>query len=475
MATEMELMSRDIRKMTEVLEKSLHSPVPGAGAAHMFGGRPEQAFNFPTDWKDERVIRLVKSMPAYDSSMVNMMCQGRQRITGIGPSLAKFAALKSRQDEAIQICKNQGLLQNGYSLDHLTKEHGIAPYGMRVTKAANGRDWEVTKGSALAETAGSTGGYTIPPQFLSNLLTIAAEDGFIKQKATVIPMTTLTAQWPMLDITTVQATGTSPYFGGILAQWQPEAASISQTQPAFKQSTWTAWNLVLYTVSSNQLLQDNGIGLDALLNTLFAQANTWYQEYAFLRGLGSGSSMPLGILNAPATYGQSRTTTNRFQFADAAAMMSRLQIRSWDTACWIIHQSVIPQLLQMVGGGYTGSSASSSNPTGNMLSWLNQMPSGDVGPLAMKLPNAFLGGLPLYITEKLPQLGTTGDVCLVDWSRYVIGNRMDIQIDVSPHYLFQNNQLAWRVISRCDGKPWLNSSITDAEGWTISPMVMLNH
>ncbi len=228
--------------------------------------------------------------------------------------------------------------------------------------------------------------------------------------------------------------------------------------------------MVLYTVSSNQLLADNGIGLDALLTQLFGQAITWYKEYAFLRGVGAGSSMPLGVLNAPATYSQSRHTTSHFTLLDAANMMSRLQVRSWDDACWIMHQSVLPELIQM-----NDISATPPGTAGNHLTWTTPFGDGKVGGAAMKMPTAFLNGLPLFFTEKSPQLGTAGDVMLVDWSRYVIGMRLDMQIDVSPHYLFRNNQLAWRVVARCDGKPWLNSPITDAEGYTVSPFISLAH
>jgi hypothetical protein len=209
------------------------------------------------------------------------------------------------------------------------------------------------------------------------------------------------------------------------------------------------------------------------LTQLFGQAITWYKEYAYLRGLGAGSSMPLGILNAPATIVQNRNTASRFLLADAAAMLGHLQIRSWDDAVWIMHQSVMPQLIQMVGGGTIGT-PSTTNIPGNQLAWVNPQPTGEVGPIAMKLPQAFLNGLPVFFTEKLPALGTKGDVMLVDWSKYVIGMRLDLQIDVSPHFLFRNNQLAWRVIARVDGKPWQNSFITDASGWQVSPFVVLN-
>jgi HK97 family phage major capsid protein len=43
-----------------------------------------------------------------------------------------------------------------------------------------GFNGEIRK-TALAENAGQTGGYVIPPQFMSELLTIAAEEGFVEQ------------------------------------------------------------------------------------------------------------------------------------------------------------------------------------------------------------------------------------------------------------------------------------------------------
>jgi hypothetical protein len=434
-------------------------------------------------WPNEKLKKMMDSYaPFVSETEISMLSSGgRKGMSGIGPYLCKMAGMAAQQvghQPTLQVLRQQGLWDSpSYGTEQIMKQFpgtqlASAPY---VTKGMNGR---MVEKAALAESSGQTGGYTIPPQFMNELLTIAAEDGFIEQRAKVIPMNTRTAQWPMLDITTVQAKGTTPYFGGILAQWQPEAASISETEPAFKLSDWTAWDLVLYAVSSNQLLADNGIGLDALLTQLFGQAITWYKEYAYLQGLGAGGTMPLGVLNAPATLGQARLVANRFLMADAASMLSHLQIRSWNDACWVMHQSVIPEMILMVDGGAAigayGSGATTSYPGGNRLVWLPPMGVGDKGPMGIKMPQAFLNGLPLYFTEKLPQKGTPGDVVLVDWSRYVIGMRLDLQIDVSPHFLFRNNQLAWRVIARLDGKPWLNNFITDQSGFQVSPFVKLN-
>lgn len=435
---------------------------PQTKASAIFGKNDASGFGGIHNWKDERLQKRldILSKSYNDEVVVNTLMRdhkGRPRGIGIGPSLVKMAALchPSLRQYA------QGGVSDSYGPENFENEHGFTTLSKAKHVGIKGLNGEVRK-TALAEASGVTGGYIVPPQFMNELLTIAAEDSFIEPRAKVVPMNTRTVTWPMLDITTVQASGVTPYFGGIVANWQPEAATINEFEPAFRQSEWTAWDLVLYTVASNQLLQDNGVNLDALLTQLFAQAVTWYKEFAFLQGKGAGSSMPLGIINAPATYIQNRGTPNTFKLADAAAMLSHLQIRSWEDACWVMHQSVIPQLIQMV-----------DNSSSNRLVWMNPVMPGQEGPAASKLPQAFLNGLPIYFTEKVPSLGNKGDVMLIDWSRYVIGNRLDLQIDVSDQFLFRSNQLAWRVVARCDGRPWLNNPITDAEGWVISPFVAL--
>lgn len=463
MTTESQMLA-EMRQMKKILEDvGTRASSKSLSPAAVFGGFGPGAA--AQDWPVEKLKALGG---AYGSpAAVDLYCRkanGKLRLSGLGPALVTLAAM-SGEPSVRQVAKSQGLVTDDYDEDKFERQYGFTSVAKAATRGIKGLNGEVRK-VALAEGSGQQGGYIVPPQFMTELLTIAAEDGFIEQRAKVIPMTTRTATWPMLDITTAQSTGVTPYFGGITASWQPEAATINETEPAFKQSEWTAWDLVLFTVASNQLLADNGIGLDALLTQLFGAAMTWYKEYAYLQGKGAGSSMPLGILNAPATILQNRSTPGTFKLADAAAMLSHLQVRSWDDAVWIMHQSVIPQLIQMV-----------DNASSNRLVWMSPMGSpgpSNQGPVAMKLPNAFLNGLPVFFTEKLPALGTRGDVMLVDWSRYVVGMRLDFQVDASPHLLFRSNQIAWRVIARLDGRPWLNSSITDAAGWTLSPFVVLN-
>src|SRR5204862_7201243 len=95
------------------------------------------------------------------------------------------------------------------------------------------REWQ-TK-AALGESSGVTGGYTVPPDFHQQLLALMAEETVIRPRAFVLPMGGATMQLPYLDATTVQSAGVSPFFGGVQMYWTAEAATRTESEPAFKQ------------------------------------------------------------------------------------------------------------------------------------------------------------------------------------------------------------------------------------------------
>jgi HK97 family phage major capsid protein len=228
-----------------------------------------------------------------------------------------------------------------------------------------------------------------------------AEDTFIRPRAFVQPMTSATMQIPFLDITTAQAAGVSAFFGGMQATWTAEAQTRSEYEPQFKQLELRPWELSAYSVSSNVLLQDSAIGLEKFLMTLFAKVIGWTEEYAFLQGNGVGK--PLGMLNASACIAtgggglgsNQRDAANAVSFNDIATMISRLLPSSLQRAIWAVHPYTLPQLIQLKDGA-------------NRVVWVNAL-----GGATEKVPG-YLFGRPVFITEKLPALGTKGDVMLVD-------------------------------------------------------------
>ena len=325
-----------------------------------------------------------------------------------------------------------------------------------------GQRWGHQK-APLAEGSGFSGGYTVPTQFYADLLRLMAEKAFVREKCTVLPMQSRSLLIPALrQSSTTFNRGQSQFFGGVVMTWTPEAVGMTETEPIFREIELVAADLMFYTSSSNQLLQDNAIALDTLLTTIFQEAVAWSYDFFILNG--NAGNEPQGIITAPGTYGQARTAVNSILLPDIANMMSRLYAPSWDNACWIANPSAIPQLVRMTNNATNA----------DMLTWLNMLGDGDGGPISRKFP-ATLAGLPIYWSEKAAYLGTAGDLILADLSKYLIGDRLSIQVEASPHPGFTRNQMYWRVITRWTGQPWVDSPITLADQtMTVSPYVILN-
>jgi HK97 family phage major capsid protein len=340
---------------------------------------------------------------------------------------------KSFGDWALAVARND----RGYLEKH---------YGSRFN------EWQ-TK-AALAEASGVAGGYTVPPEFYQQLLAVMAEETFIRPRAFVQPMGSATLQIPFLDISTVQSAGVSPFFGGVQMYWTAESQTRQETEPQFKRLELKAWELSGYSVSSNVLLQDSVVGLEKFLMTLFGKAIAWFEEYAFLQGNGVGK--PQGMLTANASIAYNRAGGGLVQFADVAGMWSKLLPISWAKAIWTFSPSVVPQLLQLKDGA-------------NRAIFIS------IDQGITKSPNWSLLGRPAFPTEKVPALGTKGDLSLVDPSFYVIGDRMQVEVAASEHVNFLKNQMTWRVVERIDGQPWMDKPVTLQDTATqVSPFVVLN-
>ena len=315
----------------------------------------------------------------------------------------------------------------------------------------------------LAENAGFTGGYTVPVQFYADLLRLMAEKAFVREKCTVLPMQSRSMLVPALQQnSTTFARGQSQFFGGIVMTWTPESVTMNESEPVFREIELVAGDLMFYTISSNQLLQDNAVALDTLLTTIFQEAVAWSYDYYILQG--NAGNEPNGVMRAPGTYNQNRVAVNTITQTDILNMLSRLYGPSWDNACWVINPSCLPQIVGLTNGA-------TNSP---FLTFLNPTPhSGEGGPISQKFP-ATLAGMPVYWSEKAGYLGTLGDIGVYDFSKVVVGDRLSIQIEASPHPGFTRNQMYWRVITRWTSQPWVNSPITLADGtMTVAPYVVL--
>ncbi len=314
--------------------------------------------------------------------------------------------------------------------------------------------------AALAESSGITGGYTIPPMFSDTLLKLALEAEIIEPRASKKPLTARSLLLPSLDVTTAYGAGKAPALGGVTVFFEQEAATFGESEPQFRQTELTAWLMGFIAYASNTLLQDNAIGMDSFLTQLFTMAVAFYRDYYLFQGNGVGQ--PLGILNCPASINVTRNQGGHFNWKDVGQMISKIYwpMTGGNSLIWVIHPSVVPDLLQMndMSGGQVGVGF------GRLLFQpYNQGAQAGFGDGGVQ-PIGMLFNKEVFVSEKMNALGSTGDVMLVACEQYLVGERLDLQIEVSAIPKFINYQTTWRVVTRYEGQPWLNQAITLTDG-----------
>src|SRR5258708_7956733 len=300
----------------------------------------------------------------------------------------------------------------------------------------------------------SDGGFLVPEQFRSDLLMMSLENAVIRPRATVIPMGSQTLALPTVDDTSHAST----VFGGIQTYWVDESTAVTETSAKFAQVKLDAKKLMGYCTVPSELPAD-APAFAAFLDQALPKALAFEEDYRFMAGLGVGE--PLGFINSSAAIIVTAVTgqgANTIIADNLAAMYARMLPSSLMNAIWIADIGTFLQLALMSVQG----AISNSTPV-----WMNN---GLIGA-----PPVSIYGRPVYFTEKCPALGTTGDINFVDPSFYLVGDRQAITASASPHFAFSTDKIAYKIIERVDGRPWLQTALTPKNsGNTISPFVQLS-
>ncbi len=101
---------------------------------------------------------------------------------------------------------------------------------------------------------------------------------------------------------------------------------------------------------------------------------------------------------------------------------------------------------------------------------------GGRGAELMHRPMGDLLGFPVYFSEKVAVLGSTGDLNLVAPSQYGYARRSGMEVAVSEHFYFDTDRIAYRMKQRHDGKSLWRAPYIQADGSStnVAPFVMLH-
>lgn len=353
--------------------------------------------------------------------------------------------------------------------EHMARQRGDTAEAENIQgfKAAIDKAWQAGIQNALGERVPSEGGFLIPENLRAEILMMSLETAVMRPRATVIPMDSLRVPLPSIDDTS----HTANVFGGVFAAWTEEGAALSVSAPKFSRVILEARKLTAFTEIPNELLQDSVTPLDVWFSTFFPQAISFFEDLAFIGGTGAGE--PEGILNCPGAVTVAAASGGHIQFVDVAKAFARLWPASMRRAIWLCEPQVLAELLQLAasadGGGTTVA------PPGWLQAYqaIGTPGGGDGGGYDYTLM-----GRPLRVSEKVPYMGggKAGALSLVDPSFYLIGDRMAMQVASSDQYAFGQDMMAYRVIERLDGRGWLRTPLTPANGSanTLSPYVLVN-
>jgi HK97 family phage major capsid protein len=297
------------------------------------------------------------------------------------------------------------------------------------------------------EGVGADGGFAVPPDFQNEIWQkVGGEDSLLSRTDTHTT-TKNTMVFPS-DETTPWDTS-----GGIQAYWESESAQLNQSKVALKSKETRLNKLTVLVPVTEELLED-APSLNAYLQKKVGEKMDFKVTLKILTGSGVGE--PLGILNSPSLITVPKVTSPAQPAAtilsnNIEAMWSALYNPWRRNSVWIINQDCESQLSQLV---IRIPNAANTDFVGG---WPLYYPQGSIAGS----PYATLKGRPVLYSQACSQIGTPGDIILVDLKQYLTATKTQgIRADVSMHLWFDYDVMAFRFIFRCAGQPWWAKPIT---------------
>ena len=285
---------------------------------------------------------------------------------------------------------------------------------------------------ALQADADTSGGYLVPTQFVARLIKAVDNLVFVRQHATVMPLTDASSVgMPSLD------TDPADF------DWTTELATGDEdSSMAFGKRELTPHPLAKRIKVSNKLLRLSAINAEDLVMDRFAYVMGVTEEKAFLTG--TGAQRPLGVFTAsdngvPTSRDVSTGNTTSAIVADNLINVKyTLKSQYWPKARWCFHRDAVKMIAKLKDG------------EGQYL-WQPGIQAGQ--------PDRILS-FPMDVSEYAPNTFTTGLYVglLCDWSHYLIADALSMRIQRLVELYAATNQVGFIGRKETDGMPVLSEA-----------------
>ena len=287
---------------------------------------------------------------------------------------------------------------------------------------------EIQKAS-LAEGTAGVGGAVIATPVEAELLRLISDNTIVRPLATKIVMTSLTHQLP------VENANVTAYIGA-------EATVITDSMPAtpFAQRPLTAKPFVGLATVSNQLLQDNIIGLYDYVMTAIAERVGILEDIHALEGGWATTQNFSGVAVAPGvnafTLGSTSVTGGNYPtYLELTKLIYTAAQRATRAGAAFF---MLPQVFR----GIVGSTDTTGQPIFSFSNVPNAIPQ-------------FVGGYPVYLVSSLSTQWASGSngsssssIYYGPPSKIIFGDLTGMSFDIDPYGLFTSVQSRLRVYKR---------------------------
>lgn len=309
-----------------------------------------------------------------------------------------------------------------------------------------------------SEAIGEDGGFAAPPEFAQQIMSKIAPGDSLAARCNRINTSR--------NVYVMTKDETTPWqsSGGILAYWDGEADTVSQSKVKLKQDVIRLNKLTALVPITDEAAED-APALMSFINQKAPEKLNFKLDLAILQGTGAGQ--PLGLLNAPATISVAKVAS---QAADTIValniltMLNRQYARSRPNAVWVAHQDTEVQLQTLMKVGKLDTGAADTG-WGTTIPFFTYDANG-VPRLANK---------PVIFHEACETVGDLGDIFLADFTQYDLLTKVGgIRAESSIHLWFDQSTTALRFVMRVAGQPSWSAAASARDGSaTYSPFVTL--
>lgn len=310
------------------------------------------------------------------------------------------------------------------------------------------------------ELSGADGGFLVPPDYATEVMTYAFEQDSLL---------------PLTDNITVQNNSmvfpkdeTVPWgTDGIRAYWQAEATAGTQVKQKLSTTMLRLYKIMALVPVTDELLEDTN-ALDSYLPRKTGDSIRWKINESILFGTGAGQPLGAFVGNAVVTITKETSqATLTLLFQNIAKMIARLPEGSFQRAIWLTNNDVLPAIMGLTSPA-TGGAA------GVYPVYIPPIANNAQGGIQVANPYGTLFTRPIRVTQHAKSFTNQGDLMLMD-PYYVRSISKDaMETASSMHLYFDADATAFRTTFRVDAQPKIVNPIAPFNGSNnLSPFVQL--